>query len=201
MILDLIYPKVCQYCQILMEENQIFCASCLEKLSLIPSIGRCQKCFQEISLNFGVCKPCRKRRHSLKTVAGCFEHFGPAVSMIHALKKGRFYLAKDMAAFMVLQIDRLGWPLPDCIVSVPRRATKLLATELSKMLGKLCCFVLRRKIGSYPSEFFLKKKCNISHQIVLLVDLQMKSRRTLNAAAKALREQPCTIYGLSFTLF
>lgn len=200
---DVIFPRSCFHCQTTIK-NHLFCSDCLQQLTLIPREGRCLKCFEEISLRKGICNSCRKLAHPFKELAACFEDFGPAKTLLHAFEnKHQFLCAKDVAAFITMQIYALYWPIPDVIIPLPQHFTKntqKIVKELSHFLHCPSKSILRKRWELIP-QFSLKKKCNIYRQRVLLVATTMHSRDCLRSAAKVLEEgSPLEIYGMAFCI-
>lgn len=198
---DLLFPPTCFHCNQVQERAELICPSCQELFTLLPAQGRCQKCFGEISLAKGVCKPCRKKRHSLRQLASCFEATGPALSLANAYKQGHLFLAKELAALIVIQIENLAFPPFDAIVPVPHLFSKhsqLLAKELALFLSTPYTPSLKRSLNRHP-HFQLKKKCNNLNQTVLLLDVIMNRRETIREAAQVLERGGAeNLYGMTF---
>lgn len=202
LLLNLIYPPKCLHCDVSLPVHQLLCSQCLDLFTMLPEEGRCPKCFGEISTVSGICKPCREVAHPLAQLGACFDAFGPAQSIVKALmNQSNFHFAKDIAAFILVQLERLKYPSFDLITIVPSyffHRHKCVAQELSKMMG--CPFkrLLNRHLTPSPS-FSFRKKCNIINRRVLLLDISMETRSTIRAAAWALdRGGPETIYGMTF---
>lgn len=124
--------------------------------------------------------------------------------LLQALEnKQHFLCAKDIAAFMMMQIDRFNWPIPDSIVPLPQhfsRSTQMIAKALSGLMQCRLEFPLRKKWELSP-QFTLKKKCNIYRQRVLLLTTEMETCLSMRAAAQILEEGgPLEIYGLAFCI-
>lgn len=171
---------------------------------MLPPEGRCVKCFEEISLRKGVCKSCRTLVHPFRAMAACFDSYSPAKKLLHALEtKQQFLCAKDIAAFMMMQIDAFAWPIPDSVVALPEhfsRTNQLIAKALSQLLQCRLDIPLRKKWVLSP-QFTLKKKCNIYRQKVLLLTTEMESYTLMRAAAQVLEEgSPLEIYGMAFCI-
>jgi competence protein ComFC len=156
-------------------------------------------------------------------VGSAFEYAGPAASLILQMKFGKKpELAKDIAAWMVVQFFRLELPLPDLIVPVPqsffRRMTRgynqseLIAQEIGKLLERPVENILKRSIGDFPQtgksreerenlledSFSLKKRFGISDKIILVIDDVMTTGSTLTQCARVLEEGfPAALFALT----
>lgn len=153
----------------------------------------------------GTCKPCRKRSHPFSRFAACFEAHGPALTLLNAFLKGkRSHLARELASYLVVQLDRLGYPNFDLIVSLPNtffNPQYALARELSTLLQVPFKPYLKRELNLTPT-YHLKKKCNIINQSVLLLDTLTHSHASIYAAAQALQDGWCeTTYGLTLCAY
>ncbi len=202
MILDLLYPPQCIHCDTLLPQHRLLCGACLDLFTLLPEEGRCSKCFGEIGAISGICKPCREIAHPFARLATCFDAFGPARSIAGALlNQGQFHFAKDIASFIVIQLERLRYPSFDLITLVPSyffNRHLVIAKELAQMLGIPFKLVLKRHLTPAPA-FSLRKKCNIINQKVLLLDIRMETRATIRSAGWALERSGAeTIYGVTF---
>jgi ComF family protein len=135
---------------------------------------------------------------------------------------GQPYLAKGAAAYLVLQLDALEWPLPDVIVPVPisffRRFDRgynqslLLAQALGALIDRPIADVLHRTSSRFSQaslsrklrmdlsaeSFTLSKKGKIEDQIVLVIDDVATTGSTLRCCAETLQARhPAKIYGLT----
>ena len=200
--LDLLYPPKCIHCNTLLAAHCLLCQECLDTFTLIPEEGRCSKCFAEIPTVTGICKPCRQIAHPFQKLGACFDAYGPAKSIANALLKQRhFHFAKDIASFIVIQLEALKYPSFDILTLVPsyfHTPHLIVAKEISRILNLPFRNLLIRHLTPYPS-FSFRKKCNIINQKVLLLDISMQTRSTMRCAAWALdRGGPETIYGMTF---
>jgi ComF family protein len=156
-------------------------------------------------------------------VISAFEYFGPAASLVQALKYGNQpYLAKDAAAFLAYQYLRLDLPIPDLIVPVPISFTRylmrgynqsfLLAQEMGKLLNRPATNLFKRYSGDLPqaslnraqrealaqSSFCWKKRMDIKEKVVLLIDDVRTTGTTLQHLGNLLREgYPAALYGMT----
>ena len=199
--MNVLYPSACFHCKSLLHNRGLLCEDCLETFSLLDAEGRCVKCFAEIPAITGVCKPCRKISHPFYRLATCFDAYGPAKSILNAFFNGQTHLAKDIAAYFVIQIDKLKFPQFKSLICVPNHFQNPhfpIAKEIAKMLEIPFRPILKRHLKPYPS-FFLKKKCNIINEVVLLIDTGMYTRCTMRKAATALTKGLTeNIYGMTF---
>ncbi len=200
-LLDLIYPPACMHCHASLDTHAPLCPECLESFTLLSEEGHCGKCFTEIPTIVGTCKPCQEIRHSTSKLSSCFDAYGPAKSLVKGFEQGQYHLAKDIAAYLLIQLDLLRFPTFDTITIAPNHFQSpqaLIAKEVAKALNCPFKFTLKRHFTPNPT-FSLKKKCNIINQKVLLLGISMQTRNTLRSAAWALDlGGPETIYGMTF---
>ncbi len=225
-MLSLIYPKICLHCRSpLGRRKGRFCLPCNQLFDLLPTAGRCSQCFTEIAQQQGSCTVCRKRWAPLRKVAVCFDSFGPAGELLRAFKEGcQRPLAKDLAAFMVVQLEKQNWHTPEMIIPVPLPGWKkmwrgynqslLIAREMGKLLQLPVIDPLKRRVGQFSSHLLEKKERgavdskatvwkkkppDLENRILLLVDDLMVTGATLRAAAARLQDTwPKAVYGLTF---
>lgn len=162
---------------------------------------------------------------SLYTRMGAvFDYQGPAATLVKNLKyANQPYLARGMAAYLMLQFDRLQWPLPDAIVPVPISLTRwlgrgynqstLLAQELSRYLHRPVWHAIKRKSGDFSQaslnleqrktlsaqRFKRNTKYDLQGKILLVIDDVMTTGMTLHRSAEILKEEnPAALYALTF---
>lgn len=153
----------------------------------------------------GTCRSCRKMSHPFQRMGVCFDSLSPAKTFLSLFYEHyRFHFVKDIAASIVVQLERLQFPSFQLITTIPyffRNPQNQIAQELSKMLQIPFKSILKRNFTPYPS-FTLKKKCNIINQVVLLLDLAMENQEAFRASAWALnRGMAENIYGMRFCNF
>lgn len=158
------------------------------------------KCFREISERKGTCKDCRQKRSPFRKLATCFDSFGTGKTLLEKYKKYRSN-EKDLAAFIVLQLEALEFAPFEVIVDVPSYFSspfRMIAKEVAKMLCLIRVPILKRSLTPRP-HFSLKKKCSIINKKVLLLSSEMHSREEVQAAGWALKEgRPEVIDGMTF---
>ena len=207
---DLIFPKICIHCGKMAEEShQTLCSSCFDQIELLKQEGRCLRCFEENRLK--ICVRCQQLPASFKRIAGCFEHTGPAASLIDEFKhRGSYFMAKDLAALMVLQFFQLNWPMPDFIIPLPISSihffqrgyeqNRLLVQEMGRFLERPLLNILKKEI--FADEISFKRRSEVSDRILLLVTDQIISDKEIRSCSELLQEgSPKAIYGLSFSCF
>ena len=185
-----------------MERQARFCSHCLSHFTLLAPEGHCEKCFSSIATLSGTCKPCREKRHAMRKLGACFESFGPAQTLLQTfLKSGQSHLAKEIASFIVVQLEFLRFPTFDALTMVPNCFSNpqyAIGKEVAKLLSIPFLITLRKEIRVDPC-FSLKKNCNLIHKQLFLLHTEMKTRLTIRLAAEALtRGWPQTLYGMTF---
>lgn len=140
-LLHFIFPSHCIHCeQEVVECDLLFCRSCQEWIELFPE----QHCF-----------PCK---------AVAVEKEGIVMSLIRESNGSMQQEALNtMVALMVLQIDKLQWPLPDRILYSPEDVrNKMLARILASWFDIPCHDWIKSHERWNPG--------NCSDQILLVVD-------------------------------
>ena len=223
--LRVFFPPLCVHCQDPTAKLKTkLCTTCLEQMSLLEIEGRCPRCFNE--KESGACTRCRQKSSPFRRMIAAFEYAGPAASLVQQLKfGGRQELAKDLAAWMVIQFLKLEVPLPDLIVPVPQPLARtftrgysqslLLAKEIGLLLDRPVGDLLKKKSGDFPQTGLLREQrenlaagaiswkshCSISDKVVLLVDDVMTTGSTLRHSARTLEEGfPAALYALTFCM-
>ncbi len=224
-MLHLAFPGKCLHCGLLLPpEPVVLCPGCASLLDLIIPEERCPACFNPLSEHALLCSDCLQYPSLFTCMGAAFNYEGPAASLIKRLKYGNQpYLARGMAAFLVAQFDRLGWPMPDAIIPVPLsfgrwlergyNQSALLADEMGALLQCPVWNALKRKSGDFSqaalsleqrkaldgSRFKLNPKYPLDGKVLLVVDDVMTSGSTLGRCAEVLnRGNPASLYGLTF---
>lgn len=224
--LNFLYPPHCLHCREgLLDGEQLLCSPCSEILELLDPENRCSGCFSPLeTLGVAACRECLEASSPLQSVASVFDYLGPAASIIKKFKyANQPFLAKGVAAFMVGQLFRLDWPVPDLLVPVPisfvhwidrgYNQSFLLANEVSAMIGVPVVEALKRQSCDYsqaglsrdqrqqlgPDSIWLKKSYSFEKKNILLIDDVFTTGSTLRRSAEAITKgSPLNIYGLTF---
>lgn len=211
LILSFLTPYECLVCQ---SEGDLVCAACTQQLPA-PS-QRCYRCqrFESASLTCSVCRP----RTALRQVRSAAAYEGAAKALILHLKfQGAQAAARRMAELMAPLLPSKG----QVLVPVPTAAERirwrgydqatLLARELSRLTGLPCWRGLARhgrthQVGSSRQQrqqqlhnsLQLKKPAKLRYKHVVLIDDVVTTGATLQAAARALRDEAETISAVTF---
>jgi len=224
--LSLLYPPLCLHCKEALYKNQNhLCRECFSLLDLIDPEERCPYCFSQDYLPAKrICSNCRRAGPLFDRMGAAFNYEGPAASLVRCMKYAdQPYFAKGMAAFMVRQFVRLGWPLPDLIIPMPialmhwlsrgYNQSALLAEEISHMLERPWSNILKRRSGDYSQaalsklkrlelthhSFEMQGNVDIADKTVLLIDDVMTTGTTLRCCAETLMQGcPAKLYALVF---
>ncbi len=221
-----LFPPLCLHCQnSLSADSPFFCPACLPFFELLDPERRCSRCFKELEKK-GVCTSCRIEKRWRLEMGAAFEYQGPTATLVKLLKGGHApYLAKTAAAWLVLQLERLGWPLPDGIIPVPAPWLKsvwsgkdhaaFIAKELSGFLNVPLIQPVRRKSGEIPQgkrnqqqrllltaeSFRLKHAAKLTDKTLLIVDDVMTTGTTLRCMSEVLMEGlPRKLYALTLCM-
>ena len=217
--IGLIYPPLCICCQQRTGDlRHLFCASCLDHLTLLDPQHRCNRCFVAIETS-GTCPKCRMQHSTYKRHAAACEHFGPPLALLSHFKQGHFELAKTIASLMVMQHNVLGWPLPDQIIPYPThlfpilqpqgKLTQMVAHAIGKILERPVCIALKKSIDfSYFTEVSSKEPVRfikaplrdgaLSDKTLLLISLNIERPSILKASDLLQEVFPREIDSLSF---
>nr|WP_166155990.1 ComF family protein [Neochlamydia sp. AcF84]NGY95130.1 hypothetical protein [Neochlamydia sp. AcF84] len=221
---DFIYPLKCMHCaDPICHGKGGLCFKCALQLTLIDIEERCPCCFSiEYEPEHRICYLCFMQTPILKKYAAAFDDQSVAASLMNKLQN-QPYLAQGAAAYMVLQLLNLKWPLPDLIVPVPLTFTQrisrgynaslLLAESLGEIVKRPVQSLLHKSLWNEDEEgktkqrenysnthpFLLKKEINVQDKVILLVKDKVRTGHTMNCCAEVLGEGfPKAIYGLSF---
>ncbi len=225
-VVHLCFPTKCLYCEErLPPTDLVLCSSCASLLELIDVSERCSTCFNPLpNPHRLICQRCSHYPSHYFRIGAAFNYEHLPSALVKQLKYGNHpALSKGMAAFLVAQLHRLNWPLPDAIVPVPmsfiRRLDRgynqslLLAQEMGKMLNRPVWELLKRRSGDFSQaalnfeqrskleghSFKLRQSPSIQDKVLLVVDDVMTTGSTLERCAEVLREgSPSTLYALTF---
>ncbi len=211
-LLSFLYPPNCLACggACRIPEHRL-CESCVSLLELVNPLERCRRCFSPIdSLK---CRFCAKVAHPFSGVASAFEFKGPPSMLVNHLKNQRqHYLAKSLAAFLIMQFLRLDWPLPDAVISVPIPFVHRLfhGAGPGALIGREVAHFLRRPfidgikcvVDRHSSfRFSLKPSLEIQDKTLLLIDDVIKPGEAIFSCGEKLLEGfPKCLYGLAAML-
>lgn len=225
-IINLLYPPICLHCRELIPSgSQRLCDPCAMQIELCELPGRCRHCFAlRTPLYCGSCLECQREGSYLTGVAAALDGIGPGGSIVRSLRAGHFHLISGAAGFLIAQLDRIGWPLPDLITSVPQPLSRkwqqsgqlshLLALKVARLIGCPYGRLLSRRSGDFPqssltaaqrrqltpSAFSLRTRRSIADQTLLIIDDAIATGTTLRCCAEQLQTGwPARIYGLALT--
>ncbi len=223
MLLDLFFPAICLHCKgPLSKIDSLLCLECSRLLELLGPSEHCCWCFQSLQEH----SACSFKDAPIERFGAALSYSGPAMDLMREMKyHGRPLLAKSLASFMVMQFQRLDWPMPDLIVPVPQSFVRkllrgystsaMLAYEVAHMLDVPCKELLKRRSGDFPQArlgkeqrralqadaFNWKKREMIDGKTILLIDDVATTGSTIIAAASVLAEGfPAAIYALTCCL-
>ena len=184
--LDLIFPPLCKICKEPCA-TRLFCPDCWEMCALPDPVGRCRHCFEEMEEE--VCRHCRKKAILPFPSAFVFEPTLPALHLCSMRKED----PETLAAFAVIQWERLDWPMPDVVIPLPKASG--LARAFASWLG--CFFV--DVIDHWNGEWNCKTSILEEEAQILLISVD----NTYDDIAKAIEEIceafPKKIFVLSLT--
>ena len=201
-LVDVLYPPRCLCCKEGMDSHSRFCRNCLTHFTLLSSEGRCEKCFSSIPNLKGICKPCRGKRHHLRTLGACFDCYGPAKALLEAFYHTKQpHFAKEIASFIVIQLEALKFPSFDLLTMIPQALSNpqyAIGREVSRLLSVPFRPTLQRRI-SKEVQFLPKRNCNLIDKKLLLLHTNLNTCQTVCKAAEVLASRwPNSIYGMSF---
>lgn len=167
--LDLIYPPFCLYCEERLPQGfKILCQSCFETLSFTNPEEYCRQCF---ALKEGGvhCGQCSKKGSPFYRLVCALELIGPATSLQQKLYSfNTSFIAKGLAAFMMLSFIQQKLPWPDCIVSVQ-------SSMINKIFRENPSFLLASAASEILSIPLVKHMAKIEDKKVLLIGERLDS--------------------------
>ena len=224
-LLHLAFPSKCLHCgAILPPDSRVLCEGCASLLEMISPEERCLTCFNSLSAYVSICHDCLHIPSLYTGMGAAFNYDGPPASLIKWLKyANQPHLAKGIAAYLIAQFDRLGWPMPDAFVPVPLswarlwergyNQSALIANELGELLKRPVWHALKRKSGDFSqaalsfeqrktlkeNRFKLNCKYNLEGKVLLVIDDVMTTGSTLRCCAEILnKENPASLYAMTF---
>ena len=192
LILDLVYPNRCPFCDEYIPFDEYYCTDCRDRLSPPPEHDD----FREIDFFTSVT-----------------EYDIYSRPLIDKMKKESNGYALSAAAFMIFQSLMMGKQLSaiDVITYIPMRSkdkrrrgynqTAIIARELAQLAGKPCVALLKKvrdtsqqkTLGAYDRRknvkdaFACKSKRNLFGKTVLIIDDVCTTGSTLCEAASKLK--------------
>src|SRR3990167_1564390 len=114
--IDCVFPPLCQVCKTTCR-TRLLCHDCWELCSLPDPIERCRHCFGEIEREEEIiCQKCKRNPVLSFPTAFVFESTAPAFALYRKVKEE----PETIAAFAIVQWERLNWPVPDAVIPLPR---------------------------------------------------------------------------------
>jgi predicted amidophosphoribosyltransferase len=218
-LIDVFYPPLCLHCQTrLAFKEPLFCATCLEQITLIEGQERCRVCFAE--LGKGRCERCSHRPVIVHRQLAACEAFGPAQTLVHALNQGRKECIPAAASLMAYQWLKHNLPIPDFLIPLPlsfwqkqRHGFDLnreLCQELSKLFTCSMCSALKLRFdrkhflaeGEFKSCFqpIARKQKHLVDRHLLLIAPTLDDAQLRQAASELKAAFPTRIDALTFCI-
>lgn len=209
------YPPYCWNCgEGVFDPDHFFCEACLPLLDRLDPQERCPFCFSEALVDGGCAECVQKKNSAINWFGSVFSYEGPAVQLVRRLKsEGKRSIAELCASFMVLQMDQMGWSVPDVLVPVPiskidflrgsYHPSRLIAQELGALFNRPVENILirRTRVLNQESLFECKRGRPLVNRSVLLVDDVKGTGETLRCCSEALLQaHPANIYTMTFAL-
>lgn len=224
-LLDFIWPRACEICMRPVDRpGRYLCSDCLNRLSLTPTRGLCQKCGRDAAGFEGeyLCQECRERRPAFDRTGSALFFEGEARSLVNHFKfREALHLKTDFVDLLeAMAMVRFNLKEIDVVSSVPLALTRrivrgydqceMLGVALAKRLKKTYRKLLKR-VGSPVRQSSLSeedRRKNVigtfalrgpfSARTVLLVDDIMTTGSTLSECAKVLKSAGAkTVYCLT----
>jgi len=184
-IKDIAYPPSCLLCEQFLggKKEKLCCKDCLEGLELLDPKERCPRCFGW-GLEGEVCPSCTDHPPLFYRLGAAFSYEGSAAGLVRQFKYGnRPYLAKSLAAYLAVQMVRMGWEPPDLLVPVPMswvrkllrgyNQSALLAQELEQYgMGKAVPCLKRREGGAPQASLSSWQRRQLDTEIFSCTDPQ-----------------------------
>jgi len=144
-IKDIIFPRLCLYCQRKIARGYL-CPDCREKITYLkPPL--CRYCAKPAGQNAGeICRVCAQKTHPYTRALSVTAYKEPLVSLIHLFKyKNHDYLAELLGFLMAKRLAKTGFSINDYhyITPVPMHRHKL------KERGYNQAELLARELSNY----------------------------------------------------
>lgn len=201
-----IYPAFCLHCENqLSHPARLLCFECSSLLAWVNEEKRCRFC--TAPLKGGHCLTCKERRVFLQPHCSLFSPIGPIGDVWRFFERRREEeSAQSWAAFCLLRLRKVKWPVIDVIVPLPDSRTKswsqnaqcsvLVAKELQKLIGASLQQALVRSLEDHLT--LRKRGVDLCDRNVLLIAPEITENRPLIDARRVLKGAfPAAIYSLA----
>ncbi len=154
----------CLHCQEKIRTDKLLCSFCSEQIEFVQLEGRCPRCLTTASCS------CSFPSHS---IGAAVEAQGSVLSLIQARHgSAADEIAKTMAAFLVLALDRQKWSTPTVIVPVPTDPFNI------KLARYLALFLEMPLKNIFLKNKWIPSAC-VSDECVLLIDTLVRPEEGL----------------------
>jgi hypothetical protein len=142
--------------------------------------------------------------------AAVFDYDSPAAALFHIFKKKKGAgLAPALAAFMVLQVVELEWPLPQIVVPMPRPfwrsmgklylPHKLLAAAFAQICSAEMLDSLKQ--GSDLDFYWRPGKASVADKNIVLIGDGLSDKEVFRAVKRMREGFPKSVRFISFLQF
>lgn len=188
-IVDLLFPPLCATCGNRLCHSQL-CDICWEASRIVDPSHRCIHCFA--SSETSLCGQCSEKPAMPYPRAVVFEREAP---ILHLIDEESAEAAEAWAGFAFVQLQQLGWPEPDFLVSV---VPSPIAKSLAVLCNKASSNFFRRRFSLGKAEKWELREGLISEDaIIVLFDPGCKPKELENACAAISEAFPKKVYILS----
>jgi competence protein ComFC len=214
---SLLYPPVCTICATSVNPDDYLCATCEGRIERIvpPFCATCSEPFSGAIIGSFTCANCAHRTLHFESSVAAFRSRGVVRRVLHDFKyRHQVYLRHVVAGWLNAALDdeRLRNRKFDLLVPVPLHSARqrergfnqagLLAKLLSAARGIPCQSALERvrytttqtafdrteRMENLHNAFRLRKKMNVRHLHVLLIDDVLTTGATLSECARVLKK-------------